>query len=242
MAWAAIDDAILDNGKIGRAGALGLLLHTAAIVWCARNLTDGRIPKAKVPCLLNLSGVLVAPGNDAGVPRRGVGDAERVRPDADAIAEHLAAVGLWHDRGDEWELHDYLEYNPSRAHVLYLRACRAAAGRTGGLRSAAGRARGGPESAAESPTSKQVLKQNSSKTQPPSPSPSPEEEDPDARARATQVEGRTRARDRTEPDGRPAHHMRRGPARAVPTTPRGGDPVRLGDVLAAAVRRTQVPP
>jgi hypothetical protein len=124
MAWAAIDDAILDNGKIGRAGALGLLLHTAAISWCARNLTDGRLPKHKVACLLNLSGVYVAPGNDAGVPMR-TRSARKCRtraPDVQAISAHLAALGLWHDRGEEWEIHDYLTYNPSRVQVLARRA------------------------------------------------------------------------------------------------------------------------
>lgn len=218
MAWAAIDDAILDNGKIGRAGALGLLLHTAAISWCARNLTDGRLPKAKVACLLNLSGLGVAPGNDAGVPRRSAAT-DFVRPDPDAIADHLAAVGLWHDRGETWELHDYLKYNPSRADVLERRAATRA--RVQKHRILAG---GNTVSSAV--------------TNAASPSPSPiEEKDPDARARATGVESRPRAR---EPEqGRSAERMRRGPARAVPTIPRGGDPLRLGDILATAVAKAR---
>jgi hypothetical protein len=222
MAWAAIDDAILDNGKIGRAGVLGLVLHTAAISWCARNLTDGRLPKAKVALLLNLSGVTVAPGNDAGVPRRGA-LAELVRPDPEAIADHLAAIGLWHDRGDDWEIHDYLKYNPSRADVFERRAATRS-------RMQKHRRLTGCDAVSDGVTNVA------------SPSPSPVEEkdpDPDARARATGVEGRTRARDPDPELGRSAHHMRRGPARAVPTPRPGGDPVRLGDVLAAAVKRSQ---
>lgn len=124
MSWAKLDDEILDNKKIARAGTLGLLLHTAGITWCARNLTDGRIPKHKVRCLLNLSGIYVDRGNDAGMPLRVAGSNGAIdHPDADAIAEHLARedVGLWHDRGDEWEIHDYLEYNPSREEVLSRR-------------------------------------------------------------------------------------------------------------------------
>jgi len=222
MAWAAIDDAILDNGKIGRAGALGLLLHTAAISWCARNLTDGRLPKAKVALLLNLSGVTVAPGNDAGVARRrGAVSPEVVQPDAEAIADHLAAIGLWHDRGETWEIHDYLKYNPSRADVLERRAATRA-------RMQKHRRLAGCDAVSDAVTNDA--------------SPSPVEEkdpDPDARARATGVEGRTRARD---PDGRTAQRMRRGPARAAPGTPRGGAPTLLGDILAAAARRAQVPP
>jgi hypothetical protein len=220
MAWAAIDDAILDNPKLGRAGALGLLLHLAAISWCARNLSDGRLPKHKVPCLLNLAGVYVVPGNDPGVPRRGPVAADPVRPDVEAIADHLAAVGLWHDRGESWELHDYLKYNPSRAEVLERRA--ATRTRVQKHRTVSGC--NGVGNALRTP----LL------TSHPLPLPLEEEKDPDARARATGVEGRARAR-KPEPEGRPAHHMRRGPARAVPTTPRGGNPLRLGDVLAQAM-------
>ena len=132
MSWAKLDDAILDNGKIAQAGTLGLLLHVAGITWCARNLTDGRIPKAKVSCLLNLCGIYVDRGNDSGCapgcpPGCPPGSPAQVsgvsidHPDADGIALHLSSVGLWHDRGEEWELHDYLKYNPSREEVLAKR-------------------------------------------------------------------------------------------------------------------------
>jgi len=37
------------------------------------------------------------------------------------VAQDLARIGLWHDHGVTWELHDYLVYNPSKAEVLALR-------------------------------------------------------------------------------------------------------------------------
>jgi len=37
------------------------------------------------------------------------------------IAEDLARIGLWHDHGVTWELHDYLDYNPSRTQVIHRR-------------------------------------------------------------------------------------------------------------------------
>ena len=114
MAWVKLDDAILDNHKIIRAGPLGFMLHVAAITWCGRNLTDGLIPKCKARLLL---------------------EHERF-PD---LAQVMVEVGLWHDRGDCWEVHDYLEYNPSRADVLAKREAisevRAEAGRLGGKQS-----------------------------------------------------------------------------------------------------------
>jgi len=99
--WARLDDAILDNAKIIAAGPVGFALHVAAITWCARNLTDGRIPKRKVGTLLDF----------ASVPA--ISAAE--------VAGDLEAIGLWHDRGEQWEVHDYLVYNPSRAQVVAAR-------------------------------------------------------------------------------------------------------------------------
>jgi hypothetical protein len=40
---------------------------------------------------------------------------------ADDIGTDLARIGLWHDRGAQWEVHDYLVYNPSRVKVLAAR-------------------------------------------------------------------------------------------------------------------------
>jgi hypothetical protein len=109
MTWARIDDCILDNGKIIAAGPLGFALHVAAITWCARNLTDGLIPKRRVSQLLDLGSLQVS-------------EATRVRVayavTAGDVAAELSRIGLWHDRGEQWELHDYLTYNPSRAKVL----------------------------------------------------------------------------------------------------------------------------
>ena len=113
--WARLDDAILDNPKIIAAGPIGLLLHVAAITWCARNLTDGLIPKRRVSTLVPLDSIGTAlPAPPACGPEE-----DRFDPlDADEVADTLAMIGLWHDRGAYWELHDYLVYNPPRAKVL----------------------------------------------------------------------------------------------------------------------------
>jgi hypothetical protein len=112
MSWARLDDAILDNPKIIAAGPLGFALHVAAITWCARNLTDGFIPKRRVAQLLDLASLQV-------------NERTKVRilhaVTADDVAADLARIGLWHDHGESWELHHFLEYNFSRAQVLHRR-------------------------------------------------------------------------------------------------------------------------
>jgi hypothetical protein len=115
MSWARLDDAILDNPKIIAAGPIGLLLHVAAITWCARNLTDGLIPKRRVRTLVCLDGI----GTALAAPPACGPEEDRFWPlDADEIAGQLATIGLWHDCGAYWKLHDYLVYNPPRAKVL----------------------------------------------------------------------------------------------------------------------------
>jgi hypothetical protein len=112
MSWARLDDAILDNPKIIAAGPLGFALHVAAITWCARNLTDGFIPKRRVAQLLDLASLQVS-------ERTKVRILHAVT--ADDVAADLARIGLWHDHGESWELHHFLEYNFSRAQVLHRR-------------------------------------------------------------------------------------------------------------------------
>jgi hypothetical protein len=110
--WARLDDAILDNPKIIAAGPLGFALHVAAITWCARNLTDGLIPKRRVPQLLD-------------IPSLQVSETTKVRVlhalTPDDLAADLERIGLWHDRGENWEVHDYLVYNLSKDEILARR-------------------------------------------------------------------------------------------------------------------------
>ena len=125
MSWVRLDDAILDNAKIAKAGVYGFALHVAAITWCARNLTDGIIPTARVTALLALESVTVDTHNPLAlidVPSSideqrgwypvsvGLGPLE--------VAAHLVEIGLWHDHADGYEIHDYLKYNPSKEQVL----------------------------------------------------------------------------------------------------------------------------
>ncbi len=97
MPWARLDDAILDNPKIGLIGPLGFALHVASITWCSRNLTDGHVTRSQARLLLDLSDMPVAVN--------------------DVIAE-LLAVRLWEATDVGYRLHDYLDYNPSRTQVL----------------------------------------------------------------------------------------------------------------------------
>ena len=117
MTWARLDDGFPLHRKARKAGPVGVALAVAGICYCSRQLTDGRIPKV---------------------------DLEGVWPWSSLPLQETAAllvdVGVWHDRGDHYEVHDYLEYNPSREYVLAERDRKAAAGRAGGMAAARARA------------------------------------------------------------------------------------------------------
>lgn len=97
MPWIRLDDSFADHPKVERVGPLAAWLHVTALCYCGRHLTDGRIPKTKA---LRLA--------DVASPQDHV--------------DALVRVGLWHEDGDDYVIHDYLEYQPSRADVEHERA------------------------------------------------------------------------------------------------------------------------
>jgi hypothetical protein len=93
LAWLKVDDRFPSHPKVVRAG-LGGWLALCGICYCRAHLTDGFIPREAVPTL--------APGLTRALHH----------------AARLVALGLWHEHPDGYLVHDFLEWNPSRADVL----------------------------------------------------------------------------------------------------------------------------
>lgn len=92
MVWARFDDHYLESPKVEAAGPLAEHLDMRAIIYAARNETDGLI----TPTALLKIGL--------GLPRM------KARVDA------LVLAGRWHPNlGGGWLIHDFLDYNPSKA-------------------------------------------------------------------------------------------------------------------------------
>lgn len=111
MSWVRRDDQASIHRKVAPLDDATYRLWSEAIEWCSRSKTDGRIA-----------------ADELGEIKRGT------RP----RAAKLVARGLWHAAGtrcdspkcapsgpDGWVIHDYLDYNPSRAKVLADRAATA---------------------------------------------------------------------------------------------------------------------
>jgi hypothetical protein len=131
MTWVKIDDQFPNHPKLLAAGPLAMLLNICALCYAGQYLTDGFIPHAAVAKLVNLNGISEATG---GVP----GMFECMdEPDAYVLAARLVAVNLWEEVPGGYQIHDYLEYNPSRAEVKAKQNEWRESGRRGGLKTQA---------------------------------------------------------------------------------------------------------
>jgi hypothetical protein len=112
MTWARIDENAPLHPKLIRAGCTAVGLWLAGVCYCNRLLSDGVIPAKDLPMLI--------PGISVRTAKRAI--------------RKLVSVGLWHERPGGYEVHDFLDYNPSRADVLARRAATKEAGRRGALK------------------------------------------------------------------------------------------------------------
>lgn len=117
MSWFRCDDGLADHPKVMALGELrrpALGLWTMCGTYCSRHLTDGFVSRSVVLMY-----------------------ADR---DIKKLTDALVKAGLFIPADGGWVLHDYLDWNPSRAKVLRDRAKKQAAGQAGGQASAQARA------------------------------------------------------------------------------------------------------
>lgn len=102
MAWLRIDDRVRTHPKIAMAGPAAAWLWFCGVCYCREHLTDGFIPKAAVVSLaMNLTN-----------PWR--------------HASRLVEVRLWEEAHGGFQVHDFLDWNPSKSDVIASRQSEAA--------------------------------------------------------------------------------------------------------------------
>lgn len=120
MTWVRFDDQFPIHRKVAGLTDVLYRLHTEAILWCARNLTDGVI-RADDLAIVRLA-VRTKAAQAATLVQRGLW-----HPAADLCGgckEALAEAGT-PEPPDGWVIHDYLHFQPSRAKVGRERAAKA---------------------------------------------------------------------------------------------------------------------
>jgi hypothetical protein len=92
MPWVRFDDRFPTHRKIRRLSDAAFRMHVSAIHWCSEHLTDGHVPAGELDLV-----------SDVKSPLRVVPELER--------------AGLWKPSSSGWEIHDFLEYQPSAEKV-----------------------------------------------------------------------------------------------------------------------------
>lgn len=111
MAWVRLEPELIDHPKIIGLPDAAFALHIRAICYCNRHLTDGAIPRAALSKLGKKT-----------------------------AAAALVSAGVWHqDATGNYQIHDYLEYQPSRRMVEGRRAELSSSRSTSGARGASKR-------------------------------------------------------------------------------------------------------
>lgn len=124
MPWVKIDEAFPRHPKVAAAGPIGMALQIAALCYSNEYLTDGFIPKRIAKTLLDLDGIAMHCWSN-GI----FGNGEDAT--AELVIQDVINAGLWIEEDGGYRIHDYHDFQPSKAEVLELRKARSAAGQKG---------------------------------------------------------------------------------------------------------------
>jgi len=102
-------------------------MQVAGLCYANHYLTDGFIPAAAVPTLMDFSELDKHAFN-------GIGNVCAL------AVQKLVDAGIWHNKEGGYYIHDYSDYQPTKAQVEAERALKVAAGQAGGQASAKARA------------------------------------------------------------------------------------------------------
>ena len=98
MTWVKLDDGYILHRKVAKLGPDGVTLHVALLCYSAQHLTDGFIPKEDLKVAWPWG-----------------------RLDLSKAVRTLISAGLVEETKGGYQVHDYLEWQPSRAEVIAKR-------------------------------------------------------------------------------------------------------------------------
>jgi len=116
MTWVRLDDRFPTHRKALAVGPVARDMYICLLCYCSLHRTDGFIPKT---ALKGKRAAMIAPGH--------------LRPDRDIL--RLIRGSLVADRGDSYQIHDYLDWQKSSSEIEALIERKRQAGRIGGQRS-----------------------------------------------------------------------------------------------------------
>lgn len=178
MSWIKVDDHFDEHPKMARVGPLGWGVWLAGLAYANRNLTDGFIP-IEVAEAIGGRWRVRCDGLVWSICRTSGADGEDMT--SEWVTDLLIDAGLWEVAEDGYRIHDYAQYQPTRADADAraddIRAKRAAAGKVGGVRSGASKRAANmsvTEATAKQTESKSEANGKQKRSPDPDPDPDPE--------------------------------------------------------------------
>ena len=127
MAWVRMDDCWDEHPKCVKAGPLAMAVQKRSLAYANRNTTDGFIPSA-------IAKRISWEVSEDAARHLGISADEWLRLDAASeLTERLVEAGIWYVVDDGFLIHDYLDFQPSKADLEERSDAKKAAGRKGGL-------------------------------------------------------------------------------------------------------------
>ena len=120
MPWIKVDDHFDEHPKMARVGPLGWALWLAGLAYCNRNLTDGFIPYITARRLVSWDFLMPRNGSDIeSVWTVGINTGMHGEDvDSELVIGMLMDAGLWEECTGGYRVHDYMQYQPSKADVV----------------------------------------------------------------------------------------------------------------------------
>jgi len=146
MPWVRIDDHFNEHPKLAAVGPVGWGIWLAGLAYSNRNLTDGFIPRA-VAVGFGGDWCVQVPEERDGKPGNIIWEISRTSGysgedmETSWVIDLLLDAGLWELAPGGFYIHDYPDYQPTKAEVLAQKAAKVAAGQAGGIAAAKARAK-----------------------------------------------------------------------------------------------------
>lgn len=94
MAWVKLDDRFDEHPKVAALSDSAVALFVSGLAYCNRNLTDGFVPR-----------------------QVGLGQLRYCDGNTTPVIGELVEAGMWEEAPGGWQVHDYLDFQPSREQV-----------------------------------------------------------------------------------------------------------------------------
>lgn len=116
MSWVRIDDGFTDHPKIARIGPIGAWIQLQALCYCNKNLTDGFVPFGIARSFAGRNqrvderNRVWETGEHSGMQGKDMADVDWL--------QLLCDAGVWEPVPGGYRIHDFDDYQPSKAEVL----------------------------------------------------------------------------------------------------------------------------